>query len=161
MSRWGYRVSFAGCLLESLAVARPLWETGLWAADTGRQGSRGRLSGVPYCWGGVSHSTGTGGAWPGKEWSVQHPCQWPHMLPHKSEAQGQCIWSTSSGSPGLSVPEGVARVFCLFLLCSQQFPIHLLQWVVHIVPTEMSVPLCLGAQDQGHIDHSADQQQEN
>lgn len=29
---------------ESLAVARPLWETGLWAADIGRRRSRCKLS---------------------------------------------------------------------------------------------------------------------
>lgn len=89
---------------------------------------------------------------------MQHPCQWPHIVPHKTEEQGQrylgaCHWQPKS----LSVLEGVAGVFCLFLLCSQQLPIHLLQRVVHIVPIEVSVPLCLGAQDQVHIDHSADQ----
>lgn len=51
---------------ESLAVMRPLCETGLWAADTGRQG-KCRLFRTPYCWGGMSHSVGTGGEQPGKE----------------------------------------------------------------------------------------------
>lgn len=72
------------------------------------------------------------------------------------------IWSIPLGQPSSSsVLEGVASFLCLLLLCSQGVPVHLLQWVVHIVPVEVPVPLCPGAQEQGHVDGRADQQQEN
>lgn len=95
-----------------------------------------------------------------KGWGAQHPCQWPHSVPCESEEQGQdylehVIWGSSS------VLEGVASFLCGLLLCSQHFPVHLLQWVIHIVPVEVPVPLRPGAQEQGHVDPSADQQQEN
>lgn len=147
---------------ESLAVARPLWETGLWAADTGRQGSRCRLSRAPYCWGGVSRSTGTGRH--GRARGGVHSIHASGLTtaPVKVRSRDKTICSIPLGQPSSpSVLEGVASFLCLLLLCSQRVPVHLLQWVVHVVPVEVPVPLCPGAQEQGHVDGRADQQQEN
>lgn len=147
---------------ESLAVVRPLWETGLWAADTGRQAGKrvqalqsSVLLGVACAtaWGQVGHGQARSGV-------CSIHASGLTSFPIKVRSR-DIIWNMPLGSPGLSVLEGVASVFCLLLLCNQQFPIHLLQGVVYIVPIEVSVPLCLGAQEQVHIDHNADQQQEN
>lgn len=96
-----------------------------------------------------------------QEVGAQHPCLWLHTFPCKSEEQGQDYLEHWGQPRSPSVLEGVASFLSLLLLCSQHFAVDLLQWVVHIVPIQVPVPLCPGAQEQGHIDPSADQQQEN
>lgn len=83
---------------ESLAVARPLWETGLLAADIGERGGRCRLSGALYCWGGMSHSMGTGGTWPARVKVHSIHASGLTASPVKVRSRDKIIWSMPFGA---------------------------------------------------------------
>lgn len=71
----------------------------------------------------------------------------------------QAFGTCHPGQLEASVLEGVVGAPWLLLLYGQKLPVHLLQRVVCIVPTQAPVPFCSG-QEQGQVRGEAEQQEE-